>query len=53
MNRKGPAINPQDVEELWRSRLAAKAGYEIAAPRLPVFPGKPRNGAFRFRGFGA
>src|ERR1017187_3068471 len=35
MNRKGPAINPQDVEELWRRRLAAaKAGYEIAAARF-------------------
>jgi len=35
MNGQGPAVNPPDVEELWRSRLAAaKAGYETAVAQF-------------------
>jgi len=35
MNEKGPVISPQDVEELWRGRLAAaKAHYETAVARF-------------------
>jgi hypothetical protein len=37
MNPRGPAINPQDVEEHWRSCLAdAKASYEAAVARFRV-----------------
>jgi hypothetical protein len=35
MDERGPVINPQDVEELWRGRLAAaKASYESAVTRF-------------------
>lgn len=35
MNQQGPVVIPQDVEELWRGRLAAaKSGYETAVARF-------------------